>query len=37
MSQAFLLSNHQAEVSRMLKLVRYLRGYGKECVLAPLF
>lgn len=21
----------------MLKLVRYLRGYGKECVLAPLF
>ncbi|WP_419039721.1 ABC transporter ATP-binding protein, partial [Parolsenella catena] len=32
-----LLSNHQAEVSRMLKLVRYLRGYGKECVLAPLF
>lgn len=37
MSQAFLLSNHQAEVSRMLKLVKYLRGYGKECVLAPLF
>lgn len=37
MSQALLLSNHQAEVSRMLKLVRYLRGYGKECVLAPLF
>ena len=37
MSQAFLLSNHQAEVSRMLKLVRYLRGYGKECVLAPRF
>lgn len=37
MSQAFLLSNHQAEVPRMLKLVRYLRGYGKECVLAPLF
>lgn len=37
MSQAFFLSNHQAEVSRMLKLVRYLRGYGKECVLAPLF
>lgn len=37
MSQAFLLSNYQAEVSRMLKLVRYLRGYGKECVLAPLF
>lgn len=37
MSQAFLLTNHQAEVSRMLKLVRYLRGYGKECVLAPLF
>ena len=37
MSQAFLLSNHQAEVSRMLKLVRYLRGYDKECVLAPLF
>lgn len=37
MSQAFLLSNDQAEVSRMLKLVRYLRGYGKECVLAPLF
>ncbi len=37
MSQAFLLSNHQAEVSRMLKLVRYLRGYGKECILAPLF
>ena len=37
MSQAFLLSNHQAEVSRMFKLVRYLRGYGKECVLAPLF
>lgn len=37
MSQAFLLSNHQAEVSRMLKLVRYLRGHGKECVLAPLF
>lgn len=37
MSQAFLLSNHQTEVSRMLKLVRYLRGYGKECVLAPLF
>lgn len=37
MSQAFLLSNHQAEVSCMLKLVRYLRGYGKECVLAPLF
>lgn len=37
MSQAFLFSNHQAEVSRMLKLVRYLRGYGKECVLAPLF
>lgn len=37
MSQAFLLSNHQAEVSRMLKLVRYLRGYGKECALAPLF
>ena len=37
MSQAFLLSNHQAEVYRMLKLVRYLRGYGKECVLAPLF
>lgn len=37
MSQALLLSNHQAEVSRMLQLVRYLRGYGKECVLAPLF
>lgn len=37
MSQAFLLLNHQAEVSRMRKLVRYLRGYGKECVLAPLF
>lgn len=37
MSQALLLSNHQAEVSRMLKLVRYLKGYGKECVLAPLF
>lgn len=37
MSQALLLSNHQAEVSRMRKLVRYLRGYGKECVLAPLF
>ena len=37
MSQALLLLNHQAEVSRMLKLVRYLRGYGKECVLAPLF
>lgn len=37
MSRALLLSNHQAEVSRMLKLVRYLRGYGKECVLAPLF
>lgn len=37
MSQAFLLSNDQAEVSRMLKLVRYLKGYGKECVLAPLF
>lgn len=37
MSQALLLSNHQAEVSRMLKLVRYLRGYGNECVLAPLF
>lgn len=37
MSQALLLSNHQAEVSRMLKLVRYLRGYDKECVLAPLF
>lgn len=37
MSQALLLSNHRAEVSRMLKLVRYLRGYGKECVLAPLF
>lgn len=37
MSQALLLSNHQAEVSRMLQLVRYLRGYGKERVLAPLF
>lgn len=37
MPQALLLSNHQAEVSRMLQLVRYLRGYGKECVLAPLF
>lgn len=37
MSQALLLLNHQAEVSRMRKLVRYLRGYGKECVLAPLF
>lgn len=37
MSQAFLLLNHQAEVSRMRKLVRYLRGYGKECFLAPLF
>lgn len=37
MSQALLLSNHEAEVSRMLQLVRYLRGYGKECVLAPLF
>ena len=34
---AIIFLNEKNEVRNLRKLLKYMRGYGKECILGPLF